>query len=228
MDKTELAMCPPASKMSVSVFGSIVRAGLSTAPFTGGVATLWSEWSTHRRFVRVEDAIRKLGEELVNCETFDPTKLGEPEMQLLEDVLERIAKEHREVKQARFAKLLASNWVNTHRSFEERLLFQRAFDEFDDVHLRLLQILNAEHKTGVITVPAGALCKSIFGEAADEETNYGVFVPALNKLAAEYGFVRRRAQSSGLMTNINPDGLVFHTDCLLLPIGRRFIESIGS
>ena len=213
--------------MPFSLIGSLVRAGLNTAPFAGGIASLWSDWDTSRRFGRVELAIRNLGEQLSHVKAFDPSRLGDPEMQLLEDVLQRVAREHREVKREMFVRLLAANWVHVELPFDERLLFQRALDEFDQVHLQLMGALGDAHRHGRELVPSEELCRLVFGEAADEQTRYGVFVPALNKLAAEYGFVRRRGMGHGkLMSGINPDGLVFHVNCLLGPLGRRFLESL--
>ncbi len=126
-----------------------------------------------------------------------------------------------------FAQLLASKRVNTGSSFDERLLFQRAFDEFDAVHIQILQALAACHARGWETLPADRLCNEVCGEEPDDQTKFGVFVPAFNKVAAEYGFVRRRGTNSGdIMLGINPDGLVFHVVCLLLPVGKRFLDSL--
>jgi hypothetical protein len=211
-----------------SIISSIVRAGLSSAPFTGGVASLWSDWESNCRLKRIELAIGQLGENLSRIKSFDPSQLGDAEMQLLEDALQRIAREHRQGKRATFVQILASNWINSNASFDERLLFQRAFDEFDPVHIQILQTLQNEHKHGKETVVSTDLCNLMFGENADEQAKFGVYVPALNKLAAEYGFVRRRATNDGrIMVGIEPEGLVFHLNCRLLPLGYRFLESIS-
>jgi len=213
--------------MVLSSIGPLIRAALSSTPFAGGVAALWCEWDTSRRFKRVESTVKELGDELSRSKTFDPSKLGEAEMQLLEDGLERAAREHREAKRSMFARLLATNWVRTETPFDERLLFHRALDEFDEVHLMLLHILRDAHQKGEELVQSKDLCARAFGSDADDQAKFGIFVPALNKLAAEYGFVRRKADSDGrLMLGINPDGLVFHVNCLLAPLGRRFIESL--
>jgi hypothetical protein len=210
-----------------AMMGAIVRASLSTAPFTGGLASLWADWDTSRRFVRVEETIRELGIHLSRVKSFESTNFGDAEMHLLEDTLQRVSREHREEKRAQFAQLLASNWVNHDRAFDERLLFQRALDEFDAIHIQILRALSRAHAEGKETVTANDLCSIIFGENPSEEFKFGVFVPALNKVAAEMGFVRRRGQNDGrILIGINPDGLVFHVDCLLMSQGQRFLDSV--
>lgn len=168
--------------------------------------------------------VRDLRERIARSETFNPSQLGDPEMQLLEDALDRVAREHRKEKREMFARLLAANWTHVESSFDERLLFQRALDEFEELHLKLLRILRNANQEGQDHVHSHTLFERLFGDDADDENKFGVFVPALNKLASEYGFVRRRGERDGkLMVGINPEGLVFHLECLLLPLGTRFL-----
>jgi len=205
----------------------LLRAGLSSLPFGGGVAALWSEWDTSRRFDRVESTIRQIAAALSHAKGFDPRKLSDAEMQLLEDALQSASREHREDKRSLFALLLAANWSRTDAPFDERLLFQRALDEFEPVHLQLLKLLSEAHEKGEETVPSRDVCNRAFGADASDEIQFSIFVPALNKLAAEYGFVRRRGAGHGNLFNVNPDGLVFHVLCSLSPLGRRFVDSLS-
>jgi len=55
---------PPPSGALSSAMGAAIRAGLNSAPFTGGLASLWSEWDTSRRFQRIDEAVRQLVEAL--------------------------------------------------------------------------------------------------------------------------------------------------------------------
>jgi hypothetical protein len=209
------------------VIGSVVRAGLNTAPFAGGIASLWSDWDTSRRFKRVESAIRELGETLSSIgNRFDPSRLGEAEMQLLEQTMGRLSREHREWKRSYFVKLLASSWTNVDRSFEERALFERALDDIDHVHLKILQFLKREADQNAEPIRINDLYDKLF-PSAEADFKFGVFMPAMNMLAAQFGFIRRKALGDGkLMRNINPDGLTFMAAATLVPLGRRFIDSL--
>ena len=213
-----------------SIFGSIVRAGLNTAPFTGGIASLWSDWDTSRRFQRVERAIADLIAELDSLrEKFDPQQLGEAEMQLLEIGLERISREHREGKRKLFVQLLATSWVETTIRFDERRRFIDALDAFDETHLGILRFLRARGEAGLEPIAVTQLLTEAFASRSDEEFKFSIFMPAMNQLAAEYGFVRRRRdEKTGgvLMRGINSDGLTFHAVCLLSALGKRFIDFV--
>jgi hypothetical protein len=187
---TESANKQSDESSSLSLFGAVVRAALNTAPFTGGIASLWSDLLMDRQMKRVQSAIQEMAEQLLRLKTFDPSRIGEAEMHLLDDALQRVAREHREEKRKMFARLLAVNWVNVTTPFDERLYFQQALDDFNQIHLRLLHLLRLEHKSGREAVPSADLCSLAFGTGLDEETKFGVFVPALNKIAAQYGLVR--------------------------------------
>jgi hypothetical protein len=208
---------------------SAIRAGLSSAPFTGGVAALWSEWDTSRRFARVEEALAQLTRRLMEYgSAFSPNRLGDAEMQLLEDGLARISREHRDWKRRCFVELLASNWVNTAAPFDERALFHRALDVFDKIHIRILRILADRNQRALEPIHVNDLYNEALGGSVTEEVKYGIFLPAMTMLATEYGFMRRRGISTGeYLRDANSDDLTFHAKCLLLPRGKSYIESLS-
>lgn len=212
-----------------AITGPAIRAVLNSAPFTGGVASLWSDWDSSRRFARVEKTMQDLASRLEAIKpAFDPNRLGEAEMQLLEDVLERVSREHREWKRRCFVELLAANWVNTSLPFEERHLFDRALDRFEEIHIRILRLLARRAQDNLEPIHANELYRKVLGGSTDEEVKFGVFMPAMTMLSSEFGFIRRRGEDSGSkMFNVNPDGLAFHTKCLILPRGQSFISSLG-
>jgi hypothetical protein len=216
------------SSATMSVFGSIVRAGLSIAPGTGGIASLWGDWDISRRFARVEGWIEDVASTLeARRDMFDPSRLSDAEMQLLEHTLNCVSREHRDWKRKQFANLAASNWIHTERPYEERELFIRALDDFDLIHLKILHTL--ESRQALEPISATTLYEEVFAGNVSDENKFGVFMPAMNSLAAEYGLVRRRGQRDGkIMMNINPDGLTFHCLCLLSPAGERFVEFLDS
>jgi hypothetical protein len=225
----ETSECPR-DNAAWSLLSSVVRAGLSTAPFAGGIASVWSDWDSSRRFARIDRAVRELALALDRMGSrFDPTRLGEAEMQLLEQILERISREHREWKRAHFVNLLASDWVHVETPFEEREHFGRALESFDHIHLRIMSHLDERARQDLDPIDVNDLYRSIAADAAGEEFKFGIFMPAMNMLAGDFGFVRRRApkDTGVLMRGVNPDGLTFHCLCLLLPQGQRFMRFLN-
>src|SRR6266850_5095423 len=103
----------PIPDKTKAVVSSICKSLLNTAPFTGGIASLWSDWESDRRFARVEHFINQLANELQrHSPRFKSEELTDAEMQLFEATLQRVSVEHREGKRCRFARLLASGWTN--------------------------------------------------------------------------------------------------------------------
>jgi hypothetical protein len=216
-------------QLGVPVISAVVRAGLNAVPVAGGaLASLWSDWDSYRRNQRVDEMLKELVKRLSQIKEFDPNKIGPAEMQLLEDMLQRAGREHREEKRKMFAALLASNWVNTKSPFEERQLFQRALDDFNDVEIALLKSLEDAEGEGSQGATGLELCKKICGGLEDEATKFGVFLPALTKVAAVFGFVRREGiRPIGIWAgDIDPDNAVLRGKCVLLPLGQRFLASI--
>src|SRR4051812_24589218 len=123
---------------------------------------------------------------------FDSQRLGDAEMHLLEDVLERVSREHREWKRRCFVELLASNWVNTSLPFEERHLFDHALDSFDRIHIRILRALATQNRKHAEPIHVNELYREVLAGSLEEETKFGVFMPAMTMLATEFGFIRRR------------------------------------
>ena len=104
--------------------------------------------------------------------------------------------------------------------------FIDALDSFDDVHLGVLRPLRFRQESGLESIPVTELLTEVFPHGTDDDFKFSVFMPAMNRLAAEYGFVRRRAEKTGgrIMLGINPDGLSFHALCVLSPLGIRFVQ----
>ncbi len=223
---------PEKESRPFSKWGPLVRTGLAAIPYAGGaMATAWSEWDTKRRFDRVGQSIGEICIALEAVrERFDPERIGEPEMQILEAVLNRVQSEHRERKRCRFAKLVASAWTEERdQPFEERMRFVRALDELDELHVRILAYL-AEQKDADKT-PEYAEIGEVAGVPEDERDQH--LLPALNTLASSYGFIRRAwGMSSGegsilFSKNLSPEGIARKCEHLITDVGIRFLRAIS-
>jgi len=213
-------------------FGAIVRTGLNLVPGCGGaLAQAWSEWDTALRFKRVEEAIAAIRDRLKDATDFSVSALSDAEYQLLEEVLRRVQAEHREVKRTRFANLLAKCWTEgIQDSFEERMLFVRALDRFDELHVRVLAYLSSlDEDREHYPVPREiARAVGIPGSNIAESLN-----PVLDLLAREFAFVVRNWTLAGhgghavSSTYLGPENLVGKCGHRITSLGRRFIEYIG-
>ena len=219
---------PEEKPIGSSPWGPMVRTGLAAVPYVGGVVvTAWSEWDTRRRFERVESTLADLARMLNDLRgMLNPDRLGEPEMQILEAVLNRVQSEHREKKRVRFARLVASDWSErVDRPFDERMQFVRALDELDELHIELLDYLEkqavAERMPGFDEI-AGQL--RIPGEQRGE-----LLIPALNTLASSYGFIRRGWGKGVPLSrgNLNPEGIARGCEHAVTDAGRRFLQAVS-
>ena len=107
----DLPSDPQGLQEHTSRLALVVRAGLAAVPYIGGtLATAWSDWDTGRRFRRVEHTLAEIVRRLQEMgKLFEPDRIGDAEMQILEAVLSRVQAEHRENKRCRFASLVASD-----------------------------------------------------------------------------------------------------------------------
>jgi hypothetical protein len=223
---------PDESLPVLSTVGSIVRTILAGVPTYGSsLATAWAEWDTNRRFARIEATVQHLAFRLsALCDKFGAATIGDEELQLLEEVLRRVQIEHRELKRQCFAQLLVGTWTSQrHRPFEERMRHIRALEEFSDLHIEILQFLDAQAKAGVYP-SYGAI-----GDAVDipiDDRN-AQLVPALDRLASGYGFIKRAwGMSTGegaplITTNLSVEGIARKCEHTITEAGRRFLDAIS-
>lgn len=225
-NKPSAPLQPPAG----STFGSVVRTGLALIPSVGGaLSTAWAEWDTTRRFKRVEAAVNQLGSILRALE-ISTDKLGEAEMHLLEDGLNRISREHREDKRSAFVRLIASCFLHPEIPFEERQAFLRALDEFNDIHIRVLALLR-DHQ-GKDFPSYTVIADHLFSSGADKPEMNSILVPAMEQLASGYGFVYRGWELSGggghilTSTRLSPENIAKKCEHEITPLGLRFLNFI--
>lgn len=211
-----------------SSFGSIVRPILAGVPAVGSsLATAWAEWDTGRRFARIETTVRHLAFCLETlADKFDPTVIGDEELQLLEEVLRRVQIEHRELKRQRFGQLLVGTWTSQrHRPFEERMQHIRALEEFSDLHIEILQFL-AQQAEAEVTPSYAAI-----GDTVDIPADHrdAELIPALDRLASGYGFITRAWGGKAvplITTNLSVEGIARKCEHTITDAGRRFLDAL--
>jgi hypothetical protein len=124
------------------VAASGLRAVAASFPGAASLASAWSEWDTSRRFERVESFLHALAERLQRFATANErASITDPEesAHLLELVLERIQREHRDEKRRRYVEFFAENAVHPEkRTFDRKRLFIDLLDALGDDELRLL------------------------------------------------------------------------------------------
>jgi hypothetical protein len=213
-------------------FGSVVRTGLCLMPYGGALAQWWNECYTKRRFERIEEALAEMREQFKSISNFSAESLTDADYQLLEEILRRVQIEHCEVKRKRFARLLAECWTQgVNETFDKRMLFIRAVDRFDELHVRILKHLEglSDQEEKYPLPKEIAFLLDVEGPDINESLN-----PALDLLAREFAFVVRNWTLGGnkggaLLTtgNLSPEGLAANCGCKITSLGRQFIEYIS-
>jgi hypothetical protein len=215
---------------SASILGSLARAGLNTTPFTGGIASLWSDWDSSRRFKRVEQCLEEMK---VTIKRISPTPLSninEAEFHLLEAVIDRVQVEHREQRRLEFGRLLASSMVHTDMPFDQRMRFVRALEEFDPIHMKVLSICRVQCLSNSAGIEFGDLSKAVYTRQATEEEMDGELLPALDLLVVRFGFLSRRPPDIGGFVSVrgfSPEKIAARCSYAIRLIGTKFLEFIG-
>lgn len=209
----------------------VLRPALNALPFGGVLATAWTEWDTHRRSKNIEETMAELDTQLRSLgEAFNAQRVGPEEMHLLDIAIEKVQREHRETKRRRFAALIADAWSSgIGQPFEEKVRFLAALDEFDDLHVAILKYLAVEADAG--RFPSFAAIGDAI--AIPTKKRGELLLPALDKLASGYGFIRRAwDMSSGkgmvLFTkNLSPEGVAKKCEHTITDAGKRFLAAVA-
>jgi len=210
--------------------GDLVGPALSLIPYVGGtLSSTWSQWDTNQRFARIDSFLKEFAQQIEALgNRFDPHNIGDDEMRFLEEAAKRIASEHREMKRKRFASLVLSTWTKRRECpFEENMAFIRALDEFEEIHIGILMFLkNAGDKFPSFTDIGEAL-----GVLVEDRDN--VLVPALDRLASGYRFIRRACGMSNKegvkvlsSKNLSPEGIAKKCEHAITKFGISFLDSV--
>jgi predicted metal-dependent hydrolase len=215
----------------------LVAPTLSSLPIVGGaLSSLWTEWDSVRKTANIQAALDKLHELLADrLDQLEQVKLGIEDMQILDEMLQRVRRENSEGRRSRFAHSLAAAWTSQHAlPFEEKMLFQKANSEFQDEHIKILQIL--ERAGAEAGVPYTEFKESVVGHLATNEEKGSVLIPTLDCLASQYGFIRRGwglndpSYNRGrlLAGALSPEGIAMKCNHAIKPLGIRYLQSIRS
>lgn len=217
-------------------FRSLVGPGLAAIPVIGGpLSALWSQWDAKRRFERIDSALTELTRILTTQQAqLTIEELADDEMQLLEFALQAVQHAHTEERRKQFARLVAHCWTDMQAlPFDERMLFVQALSDFNDMHLRTLAILNNAGTGG--SVPYELIRSEVASSLPNDIERDSVLVPALETLAARYGFIRRawglndpNANSGRVLSrNLGPEGIARGCKHAITPLGQRFLASLS-
>jgi hypothetical protein len=205
---------------------TIARAVLNLPPGGGVLASLWSDLESGKRLKRIEEALRAMRAKIDGFgPSFDWAKIGEPEIQLLDEMIERVKKEHREHRRKAFGRLTASCWKSTADSFDDRKVFYRALDEFSDLHISVLIYLK-EHAQQPVTF--ATLCSEVLACFLEDDRRYRL-IPLITSLSTEFGFVRRNGHGKGgtlMMAPLSPEYAAINAEHRITPLGIKFLNFI--
>ncbi len=196
----------------------------------GALGSIWSQWDTNQRFARIDSFLKEFAKQIEALgNRFDPNNIGDDGMRFLEEAAKRIASEHREMKRKRFASLVLATWTQRRNCpFEENMVFIRALDEFEEFHISLLLFLkDAGDKFPSFTNIGEAL--GVLVEDRDK-----ILVPALDRLASGYGFIKRAwgmSNKDGKLValatqNLSQEGIARKCEHTITPLGISFLDSI--
>ena len=212
--------------------GAIVRTGLNLVPICGGaLANGWSEWDTSRRFSRIEETVSEIVNRLNNAASTLPGTLNDAEYQLLEEVLRRVQIEHRYTKRIFFAKLLVECWTTgINDSYEKRMMFVRALDRFDELHICILRYLDDLGEDQKHYPNPTAIASEV---GIEDSSVREVLYPVLDLLAREFAFIDRNWTLGGqenvplLTGNLGPENLVGKCGHKITSLGHEFLAYIS-
>lgn len=105
----------------------------------------------------------------------------------------------------------------------------RALDEFDDLHIEILEFLRTQADACTFpTFEAIGDAVHIAQEAHNEE-----LLPALDRLASGYGFIHRGWNMTSIATslvgtrNLSPEAIARKCEHTITDAGRQFLISLG-
>lgn len=207
---------------------TLARAVLNLHPGGGVLASLWSDLESGGRLKRIEEALRAMRAKIDGFgASFDWAKIGDPEIQLLDEMFERVRKEHRENRRKAFGRLTASCWRSAADSFDDRKMFYRALDEFSDLHFSVLVYLK-EHSQEPVTF--ATLCSEVLAYFQEDERRYRL-IPLITSLSTEFGFVQRNGHGKGgdfMLSPLSPEFAAIYAEHRITPVGIKFLSFINN
>ena len=122
---------------------SVIKAGLASTPFAGGVASLLSDYIPSARFRRLEEFAAKMAEDLTRLQNrVSPDRLHTDDFAFVfEQCFKGAAEHHQKEKINAFRAMLVNSAVSTDLSAEEEEYFLGLVGRLSVLHLRMLRFM---------------------------------------------------------------------------------------
>jgi hypothetical protein len=214
--------------MAKEDISSIVRIALAGVPTVGGaLAQAWSEWDNREQKRRVQFALDQILMRLQETPSiFHPESLSYEHWDLLQDSLERIARESRERKRRRFHEIVLRFWTMPGTDYNKAEEMLNAVSSLGDIHIQILCYLVKQ-----TNYPSfNEIVSAIYTQPATDEHN-DIILSALNGLASDHGFIRRNwslgnDKDKGLILtshNLSPEGIARKCKHMITERGKEFL-----
>jgi len=124
-------------------FLNILKAGLSTAPFCGGIASLLSDYIPSTRFTRLESFVEQIAEDLnrlqgqVNSDLIATDEYAH----LFENCLRGVAQNYQNEKLQMFRGIIINSLITESAHEEERLYYLSLVNNLSTLHIRILKFM---------------------------------------------------------------------------------------
>ena len=194
---------------------------MSAIPAIGSpLAQAYSEWENIKNTQRLDEFFDYFTKELnKNKMQINPQKLKEEDWHTFEKILQYVQVEHSQKKKERFANILLNSWdINNSNSYDIKIAFIKAVDDFSDLHIRVLQILNANVDKWI---DYKDLKKQSFIKSDIE------MISILFDLATRYGFIVRQNNSPAIMIHTYPEGMTMVCQQKITMKGMEFLKYIN-
>jgi hypothetical protein len=158
---------------------------------------------------------------------FNADTVGEAEFELLADAMSRLSREHREQKRHSFVRLIKSSWCHPETPFEQRALFNKALDEFEDFHIRVLKVLRSGYTRTNDALPFDGLAERLFGTMADEQRSTLLYSAISVLCPTGYALVSRKGlggEGKMLRGPFSPEWPLASAGYWLNPRGAQFLD----
>jgi len=184
---------------------------------------------TKKRFERIEDTLRIMGERLPAEVRDEVAKYlcSDEFVDLFMVAIQKVQYEHREEKRRLFGLMLGNMALNAHPGYDVKHLFVLLLSEMDMSHIETLRYLNAKYKGE----SKDARCASLQTIKSETDVLRGqsdyLAVAVLQKLAS-YGMIMSKGKGMKTpMVGVNPVGLWFNSLFGISDLGLKFVEFLS-
>ena len=124
---------------------NILKAGLATTPFCGGIASLMSDYIPNAKFERLEKFANQIAEDLVELQSkVDETKIHTDEFAyIFEECFRGVAENYQKEKIEAFRGILINTAVGSNVSEDEKEFFLNLVNTLSVLHIRILKFMDS-------------------------------------------------------------------------------------